>query len=193
MKKSVGDGARALMGFLMCDNSIRNKILTSGETGRTYVAIKIMDSGVVKIGETSSWFWNQLIGCQCKLPFEKWALIVWDALVDLSIDGNATALEEGLSAEIAKKAQRSEDYEWVVRRLYDCYEHVCNNKSGSSSAGDQGEKGSRMTREVIVNGEPVVVNINAHDFRKQIRIPDSTHRAFLNFDLGITGVHVSKD
>lgn len=50
-----------------------------------------------------------------------------------------------------------------------------------------------MTREVIVNGEPIVVNINAHDMKKTIRIPDSTHRAFLNFDLGIVGVHVSKD
>ena len=193
MKKSVGDGAKALMAFLMYDNAIRTKILASGETGKTYVALKLRDDGLVILGETKHWFWNQLIGCQFKLTFEKWALTVWDALVDLSAGGNATALEEGLSVEMAKKAQRAEDYEWVVKRLYDCYEHVCNNKGGSSSAGDQGDKDSRMTRTVMVNGEPITININASNIKRTVRIPDSTGRAFLNFDLGVVGVHVDKD
>jgi hypothetical protein len=193
MKKAVGDGAKALMGYLMCEPTIRTKVLTAGETGKTYVSMKIRDNGTVIIGETTHWFWNQLIGCQVKLAFEKWALTVWDALVDLSTGGNATALEEGLSAEIAKKAQRAEDYEWVVKRLYTCYEHVCNNKSGSSSEGDQGDKGSRMTRNVVVNGEPVTININAHDFKRSVRFPDATGRASLRFDLGIVGVQVEKD
>ena len=193
MKKSVGDGAKALMWYLMCEPTIRKKILTAGETGKTYVSLKIKDNGTVIIGETNHWFWNQLIGCQVKLSFEKWALIVWDALIDLSTDGNATALEEGLSVEIARKAQRAEDYEWVVKRLYDCYEHVCNNKSGSDSAGSQGENGSRMTRNVVVNGEPITININAHDMKRSFRIPDATGRASLCFDLGVVGVRVDKD
>lgn len=193
MKKSVGDGAKALMSFLMSDHAIYNKILKAGETGKTYVCVKIKDDGLVILGETNHWFWNQLIGCQFKLTFEKWALTVWDALVDLSAGGNAVALEEGLSAEIAKKAQRSEDYEWVVKRLYDCYEHVCNNKSGSDSAGSRGDKGSRMTREVIVNGEPIELNINTNGIKRTISFPDATGRASLNFELGVVGVHVSKD
>ena len=193
MKKSVGDGAKALMHYLMCEEAIRNKILESGETGKTYVSVKIKDNGVVIIGETTHWFWNQLIGCQIKLPFEKWALTVWDSLLDLSSGDNHIALQKGLSVEIAEKAQRASDYEWVVKRLYDCYERVCNNKGGSSSAGDQGDKGSRMTREVIVNGEPITININADNMKKTFRVPDSTGRAFLRFDLGVVGVHVDKD
>ena len=193
MPKFVGDGAKALMNYLMCDTTIRNKVLAAGETGKTYVSMKIKDNGTVIIGETVHWFWNQLIGCQVKLPFEKWALIVWDALVDLSTDGNATALEEGLSIEIAKKAQRAEDYEWVVKRLYDCYEHVCNNKSGSFSEGNQGEKGSRMTRNVTVNGEPVTININADGMKRVLKFPDATGRAALCFDFGVVGVRVDKD
>lgn len=194
MKKSVSDGAKALMWYLMYEPTIRNKVLNAGETGKTYVSIKISDKGTVTLGETKYWFWNQLIGCQVKLPFEKWALTVWDALIDLSTDGNATALEEGLSVEIAKKAQRAEDYEWVIKRLYDCYEHVCNNKeSGSPSAGGRGDKDSRMTRNVIVNGEPVTINIHAENMRKSIKIPDATGRASLRFDLGVVGVRVEKD
>lgn len=193
MKKSVGDGAKALMGYLMCEPSIRKKVLTAGETGKTYVSMKIRDDGTVIIGETTHWFWNQLIGCQVKLSFEKWALTVWDALIDLSVDGNAIALEEGLSVEIATKAQRAEDYEWVVKRLYDCYEHVCNNKGGSSSEGDQGKNGSRMTRTVAVNGEPVTININADNFKRSLKFPDATGRAALRFDFGVVGVRVDKD
>jgi len=193
MKKSVNDGAKALMGYLMFEPTIRNKVLNAGETGKTYVTVKILDNGIVILGETNHWFWNQLIGCQFKLTFEKWALTVWDALIDLSTDGNAVALEEGLSVEIAKKAQRAEDYEWVVKRLYDCYEHVCNNKSGSSSEGDRGDKGSRMTRNVVVNGEPVTININADNLKRTISFPDATGRARLRFDLGVVGVKVDKD
>jgi len=192
-KKSVGEGAIALMWYLMCDEKIRNKVLTSGETGKTYVSMKIKDNGLVIIGETEHWIWNQLIGCQFKLAFEKWALAVWDALVDLSTDGNAVALEEGLSAEIAKKAQRAEDYEWVVKRLYDCYEHVCNNKSGSDSEGSQGKQRLKNGSNVTVNGEPVTININAHDFKRTLTFPDATGKAALRFDLGIVGVSVDKD
>lgn len=194
MKKSVSDGAKALMHYLMCDPTICNKVLTSGETGKTYVSYKIKNSGIVIIGETNDWiFRNPLIKCQFKLPFEKWALAVWDALVDLSVGGNADALEKGLSLEIAEKAQRKQDYEWVVKRLYDCYEHVCNNKGGSSSEGDRGDKGSRMTRNVVVNGEPVTININANNLKKSVKVPDSTGRASLRFDLGVVGVSVEKD
>ena len=192
-KKSVGDGAKALMMYLMTKTPIRNKVLAAGETGKTYTSMKIRDNGMVVLGETQYWFWNQLIGCQFKMAFEKWALTIWDALLDLSSGENNTALEEGLSVEIAKKAQRAEDYEWVIKRLYDCYEHVCNNKSGSSSEGDRGNKGSRMTRTVTVNGEPITININADNMKRTIRIPDSTGRAFLNFGLGVVDVHVEKD
>lgn len=195
MKKPLGNGAIKLMEILMTDTTIYNKVMSSGEEGRSYVRYDIRDNGITLLGETKSRFWNQLIGCQFKLPFEKWALAVWDALVDLSVGGNAKALEEGLSTEIAKKAQRSADYEWVVRRLWDCYDHVCNNKSGgASSAGDRDDKGSSTTRQTVMcDGEPITININTLEGKRTLRFPDATGRAFLNFDLGVVGVHVSKD
>ena len=72
------------------------------------------EDGVIILGVTRFRWWNQLIGCQVKLPFESWALAVWDALVNMSKGGNKDALEHGLSVEIAKKAQREEEYNWVV-------------------------------------------------------------------------------
>ena len=197
MNRSLSDGAIYLMRLLMTDETIENKVrnANSEKEGKTYVDIDVRKNGIVILGETKYRFWNKLIGCQFKLTFEKWALVVWDALLDLSKGPNSKALEEGLSTEIAKRAQRSGDYEWVVKRLYDCYEHVCNNKQGgASSEGDRGDKGLSMTeRTVYCNGEPVTININAQSINKTLKFPDATGRAFLNFDIGVTGIRVNRN
>lgn len=195
MSKPISKGAILIMHLLMANKTIEKKVELAPNEGKSYSRYDILDNGTVVLGVTKHRWWNQLIGCQSKLTFEGWALAVWDALVDLSVGGNAKALEEGLSTEIAKKAQRSEDYEWVIKRLYDCYDHFCNNKGDSvSSAGDQDVKGSGANlREVIVNGEPITININAHDFKRHICIPDATGRHYLNFGLGVVDVHVDHD
>lgn len=194
MKMLVSDPKAHLMHILMTDKTIGSKVFLAGEKGKSYVIYTIRPDGVVILGETKCRFWNQLIGCQFKLTFESWALAVWDALVDLSKGLNKKALEEGLSREIAKQAQRDGNYEWVVDRLYECYTHVCNNiKDGVSSAGDQDEKGSDATERIVLReGEPTTININVNG-KRTFRIPDATGRDFLNFDFGIVGVHTSRE
>ena len=193
MKKLISDDNVHLMHILMNNKTIGSKVRLSGEKGKTYEIYTVRPDGVVVLGETRVRWWNQLIQCQFKLPFESWALAVWDALVDLSKDANKIALEEGLSKEIAKEAQRGGNYDWVIERLHDCYMHVCNNVEGRrSSEGDRDVKGSTTTQRVYVrDNEPVVVNINAGSVKRTVRFPDATGRAFLNFDLGIVGVHTS--
>ena len=193
MKKALSEGAICIMQLLMTNETINKKVELAPGEGKSYARFDIQKNGIVLLGETKYKFWNQLIGCQRKLSFESWALAVWDALIDLSTGGNATALEQGLSTEIAKKAQREEDYEWVVKRLYDCYEHVCNG-SNAPSAGGQDKNGSSVDlHKVYVDGEPITININANGMNRRVRIPDSTGRHFLNFGLGIVDVHVDKD
>lgn len=193
-KRVISDQAMCDMHKLMADKTIEKKVELAAGDGKTYSRYDIKNDGSVILGETRFRFWNRLLNCERILSFESWALAVWDALVDLSVGGNATALEEGLSVEIAKKAQRDENYEWVVKRLYDCYEHVCNNKGkGESSAGDRDAKGSGTSRrEVYVNGEPITININAHDMKRSFRVPDATGKMFLRFDLGVVGVGVDE-
>lgn len=193
MKKALSDGALYLMHYLMSNETINKKVELAPGEGKSYARIDIQKNGIAVLGETKYKFWNQLIGCQRKLSFESWALAVWDALIDLSTGGNATALEQGLSTEIAKKAQREEDYEWVVKRLYDCYEHVCNGNNAPSAGGRDKNGSSVVTREVVVNGEPITININANGLNKRVLIPDSTGRHFLNFGLGIVDVKVDRD
>lgn len=184
------------MEILMNNETIANKVKAAGKEGRTYKSYQINDiEGTVILGETSYWFWNQLIGCKRELTFESWALAVWDALVDLSSGLNAKALEEGLSIEIAKEAQRAEHYDSVVSRLMDCYRHVVNGDGQSSLAGDPRKSGSRVviTEGHEPNNTDVVVNINTHRHTRTFKIPDATGRAFIDLEMGVVGAHISRE
>lgn len=192
MNKPLTDASVKYMEVLMLDKVIAEKIQTAAKEGKSYALCEIKEDGRVILGETRYDFWNRLIGCRTILPFESWALAVWDALVSLSKDGNAVAIEEGLSVEIAKKAQRDGDYNWVVKRLIEIYEHVCNNKDGGASLeGGRRKSGS----SVVVNkvAEPVVVNVNVADERRVFRFPDATGKAFINLETGIVGVSADLD
>lgn len=171
----------------MLDKVIAEKIQSAAKEGKSYALCEIKDDGRVILGETRFDFWNRLIGCRTKLTFESWALAVWDALVSLSKDGNAVAIEEGLSTEIAKKAQRDGDYNWVVERLTDVYRHVCNDKDGGAPL-EGGRRKSGSSVVVPVAEQPVVVNVNVADKRRVFRFPDATGKAFLNVETGIVGI-----
>jgi hypothetical protein len=183
------------MEILMNNETIANKVKAAGKEGRSYKTYRIDDvEGTVILGETTHWFWNQLIGCKRELTFESWALAVWDALVDLSSGLNAKALEEGLSVEIAKEAQRAEKYNDVVNRLMDCYRHVCNGDGQSSLAGDQRKSGSRVVvTETPANDTNIVVNVNTRTRTHTYRFPDATGRAFIDLEMGVVGAHISRD
>lgn len=176
---------------LMLNETINKKVEAAPGDGKTYSRYDIEDDGTVVIGETRLRWWNNFIKCQRKLTFESWALAVWDALVDLSSGLNSKAIEEGLSVEIVKKAQREEDYEWVVERLKQCYEHVCDLRKGVVSAGTRDKNGSDIRlQNVCGDGSPVVVNIKADGFNRVLRYPDGTGKNFLKVFLGVTGVGV---
>lgn len=175
------------MEILMLDKVVAEKIQSAAKEGKSYALCEIKDDGRVILGETRFDFWNRLIGCRTVLSFESWALAVWDALVCLSKDGNAVAIEEGLSVEIAKKAQRDGDYNWVVSRLVDVYRHFCNNKEGEAPL----EGGRRKSGSSVVFGgveQPVVVNVNVADKHRVFRFPDATGKAFLELEMGVVGM-----
>lgn len=195
-KRALSENALYLMHYLMADERIANKVknANSEKEGRSYKIYNIRKNGSVVLGETRFRFINRILNCEYELQFSTWALAVWDALVDSSKGLNAKALEEGLSVEIVKNAQRNGNYEEVVERLIDCYRHVCNAKNGGVvSAGTQDNNGSNAsTRIVNVNGEPIEIHINANGFKKVLRWPDATGKNFLGFDIGVTGVHVDR-
>ena len=180
-----------MISLLMENETVAEKVKAAGDEGKSYAIYKVCEkSGNIILGETRYEFWNRLIGCQKVLPFESWALAVWDALVSLSTGDNAVAIEEGLSVEIAK-ATREGRYNWVVERLVSVYDHFANNKDGGASLeGGRGKSGPSVVVGKV--GDPVVVNVNVSDKRRVFRFPDATGRAFLNLETGIVGMSVSK-
>lgn len=193
-KKTLTNVSIAKIGMLMLNEQVAEKVKSAGKEGRSYKTFRVNDNGIISLGETNYWFWNQLIGCKFDLTFESWALAVWAALVGLSKGNNAVAIEEGLSVEIAKKTKRETEFNWVVDRLFDVFEHVCNNKNGGASLeGDPGKSGPSVVVNEAADQQPTVVNIHLDGKRKQTyRFPDATGDAFLKLEMGVVGVSVEK-
>lgn len=194
MEKLLSEDSIALVGYMLNNETIRNKVYSAGEEGETYTAIRVSDSGIVTLGKTKVWWWNRLLKCQFPLTFHQFASAVWDALLDLSAGGNQKALEEGLGKEIMKRAQREKDYNWVVKRLQECYDHVCNNKGGAPIEVGREKSGPSVANVVHTQDNPVTVNVNIDGkTHRKVRIPDATGQAFLTCELGVTDVHVEVD
>lgn len=194
MEKLLSEDSIALIGYMLNNETIRNKVYSAGEEGETYTAIRVSDSGIVTLGKTKVWWWNRLLKCQFPLTFHQFASAIWDALLDLSAGGNQKALEEGLGKEIMKRAQREKDYNWVVKRLQECYDHVCNNKGGAPIEVGREKSGPSVANVIRTQDNPVTVNVNIDGkTHRKVRIPDATGQAFLTCELGVTDVHVEVD
>lgn len=189
-KKLLTPDSKLNIERLMLNETIRNKVMSAGEEGRPYVTYKVHDSGIVVLGETRYWWWNRLIKCQFPLTFHAFVSAVWDALVDLSAGGNKEALQKGLGRELMEKSQREKEYNFVVKRLQECYDHVCNNKGGADLEGSLGKSGPSVARVAVPVNNPVNVNVNIDGkTHKTVRFPDATGKAFLECELGVVGVH----
>lgn len=189
-KQVLSNGSISLMKYLLSDTRISDKVFDNTKDKSKYKSISICSDGHIILGKTSYPFWNQLLACQTKIPFNDFALKVWDALVNLSIGENSIALEKGLSTEIAKLSQREGDYDKVVKRLVDCYEHVCNNKGEMSSAGDPVKSGLESTFvKHTATPENIVINVNGME-RKVIPFRDSAGDKFIDIEYGVSGVNI---
>ena len=153
------------MRYLLEEEKISNKVYNNLKDKDRYPLCTICVDGTIILGKTKYHFINQLLSCQDKIPFESFALRVWDALVELSAGENTIALKENLSIEIAKKAIVEGDYNGLVKKLVLCYEHVCNKKPISNeTSADAGGEASTIDEGVIT-----IVNGNR---RRMIKVKD---------------------
>lgn len=181
--------SKGLISILLLDKEIKANVFEKIDHIDKYKMYTIMDNGDVVLGETKYAFWNKLIGCQRTIPFESFALKVWDALVHLSEGLNQKAIMEGLSREIVMKAVKDKDFNWVVERLDNVARMVAQKSSvtdgvGVSTAGDWafGPKLNPCNQ----TEKSVIVNVNG---RKQVcRFRDSIGDPMIDVEVGIVGV-----
>lgn len=182
MEKRILTRASILqMRYLLEEEKISNKVYNNLKDKDKYPLCTICADGTIILGKTKYHFINQLLSCQDKIPFESFALRVWDALVELSAGENTVALKESLSIEIAKKAIVEGDYNGLVKKLVLCYEHVCNKKPiTDETSADAGGEASTIDEGIIT-----IVNGNR---RRTIKVKDSVGDPLFDLQYGLESV-----
>lgn len=193
MDKLVSSTSKSFIQSMLTDTKIKERITENTKKRDKYRVIDILDDGNIVLGETPIRFWNRLIGCQTVIPFESFALKIWDALVDLSSGINNEAITEGLSREIVMKSMRNKDYNWVIHRLFDCWLHVANKSLGFTESGSP--EGEQVLRALdgnqigVVRDRKIILSINGED--RVLPILDSIGDPLrVGLKYGITGVTV---
>lgn len=192
MNKLISDRSKLLIRVLLTDAKISETIFENAKDRSKYKICTICGNGSIIMGKTRFAWWNQLLNCQDTIPFESFALKIWDALVDLSSGINNTAILKGLSQEIVMKSVRDNQYDWVIERLYDCWSHVAQNSDGYRTPEvPEGTRRNGQGRSVVIEEHDVprqiVLNIDGH--HKIIPIVDSRGDSMrLGVEVGITGI-----
>lgn len=176
-KGVLSERSRNLIKVLLSDEKIRQKVYEDTKEFEKYKICTICNDGTIVLGKTRWRFWNRLLNCQDELPFESFALRVWDALVDLSSGFNNTAILEGLSREIVLSSVREREYDYVIDRLFDAARHICQDGSLAvelSSSEDRRKSGS----QVNTVPEKIVINVNGE--KKILRFKDCVGDPFID-------------
>lgn len=191
MKELVSNMSKLFIQQILCDTKVAERVFENVKDHDKYKICTISDDGTVVLGKTSLQWWNRLLNCQTTIPFESFALKIWDALVDLSSGLNNTAIMEGLSREIVMNSVRKVNYNWVIRRLHDCWLHVSNKSEGyeplNSPEGEEAIKFIEKTPVLDMVNRQIIIHVNGEE--KVLPIIDSIGDPLhLGLKFGITGV-----
>lgn len=192
MAELLSEKSKKLIAVLLSEKNIRAIVFEKIDNSEKYRMYTIEGDGSITLGETRFKFWNKLIGCQLTIPFESFALKVWQALVNLSEGLNREAIEKGLSQEIVMKAVKEKNFNWVVERLYDVATKVAQKSSISdgvdvATADAPGKSGPRRIIETVQSPrEEIVINING--CKHTLRCNDAFGDPLFNVNLGVVGI-----
>ena len=193
MAALLSERSRQLIQVMLTDSKVAEKVFENANDKEKYKICTIKDNGTIILGKTSCRWWNQLLNCQDKFPFESFALKVWDSLADASEGINKEAVIEGLSREVVMKSIRVREYDKVVNRLFDVWRHVAQNSEGyQKSNSPEGDMASSQDGKKIIisrNDGPRNIVINVNGDKKVIPIVDSIGDDLnLGLEFGITRV-----
>lgn len=189
MESLLSPKSRGIISLLLLEPQIKATVFEKLDHVDKYKMYTIEDNGDIVLGETRYAFWNRLIGCQRTIPFECFALKVWEALVNLSVGLNQKAIMEGLSQEIVMHAVKEKNFDWVVERLDNIARMVAQKSAIADGAGvsPEGDAGAEPELSTYSRTpKSIIINVNG---RKQVcQFKDSLGDPMFNVELGIVGV-----
>lgn len=189
MEAILSEKSKKLIGMLLLEPQIKATVFEKLHHVDKYKMYTINDDGSITLGETKTQWWNKLIGCQLTIPFDSFALKVWEALVNLSTGVNQTAIIEGLSREIVMKAVKEKDFDWVVERLYDVATKVAQKSKITDGVGavPEGTRVSGPRLNTVSNcPENLVININGCK-KKVLSFKDCVGDPLIEIEYGVIG------
>lgn len=189
MNNLLSSRSREAIKMLLMDAKIREAVLEDPEDKTNYQHFKITESGNIVLGETSWWFWNNLIKCQRKLSFQDFAFRIFRALVGLADNRNKNIILKGLSEEIIENAVLKKDYNWLIDRLFTVALYGVN--QGFLSMVDvSGHKVVNI--ETVKKDDDTVKNIivNINGRKKTVPWVDSIGNLIADVEIGITDLHM---
>lgn len=191
MNALVSERSKLSIRILLTDRKIAETVYEDSKNKDKYKICTIHNDGSVVMGKTKCLWWNQLLNCQDVLPFESFALKVWNSLVDMSSGINNTAIMKGLSQEIIMNSVRDKNYDWVVDRLYDCWKHVAQNSDGyahlEEPAGSRAPGQGQMRTVVQHNADKIVINVNGEYYREIPIVDSNGDRWPVDLEIGLLG------
>ena len=87
MEALLSEKSKKIISLLLLEPQIKASVFEKLDHADKYKMYTIQENGDIVLGETKCNFWNRLIGCQRTIPFESFALKVWEALMNLSTAG----------------------------------------------------------------------------------------------------------
>jgi hypothetical protein len=188
MNNLLSSRSQEAIKMLLMDTKIREAVLEDPEDKTNYQHFKITENGNIVLGETSWWFWNNLIKCQRKLSFQDFVLRVFRALVGLASNKNKNIILKGLSEEIIEKAVLNKDYNWLIDRLFTvaCYGVEQGFLSMTDATGHKVVEVENSQSDPIVKN--VIVNVNGR--KKTVPWVDSVGDIIADVEIGVTDLHM---
>jgi hypothetical protein len=180
---------------LLTDSKISAKVFENLDEREKYKICTIEGNGNVVLGKSPFKWLNRLLNCQDVLPFESFALKVWDALVDASAGLNKQAVLRGLSQEIVLQSVRNREYDYVVNRLFDCWRHIAQGSEGYQDPKNSAEfmENNQVGDRVMIakTALPKIVINLVNGAEKTIPIIDSVGDTLtVALDFGIRGLRL---
>lgn len=190
MEALLSEKSKKIISLLLLEPQIKASVFEKLDHADKYKMYTIQENGDIVLGETKCNFWNRLIGCQRTIPFESFALKVWEALVNLSTGLNQKAIAEGLSREIVMKAVKEKDFDRITERLYNVATMVAQKSKIADGVGAD-PAGSRVLGPGLntsaTDQRDIIININGR--KKVCHFKDCIGDPMIDVELGIVGVN----
>jgi hypothetical protein len=119
MERNLTDRSQKLIGILLTDPKIAEKVFMDVEHREAYKILDINQDGTLTLGKRSVRWWNKIFNLEKTISFRDFAFSTFSALVGMANNLDKNKILQGLSRELIAKSVLDKNFDFVVDRLFD--------------------------------------------------------------------------